>query len=57
MERNINVWLPLSRPTLGTGLTTQVCGLTVNRTSDPLVCRPAPNPLTYTSQGKTLYLN
>ena len=29
----------------------QACALTGNRTSDPLFCRPAPNPLSHTSQG------
>ena len=38
--RNINVWLPLAHPLLGTWLTTQACALTGNQTSDPLVCRP-----------------
>ena len=50
-EWNIDVWLPLLRPQLGTWSTTQACALAGNRTSDPLVHRPAPNPLSYTSQG------
>ena len=50
-ERNINVWLPLVCPLLGTWPATQACALTGNRTSDPLVRRPAFNPLTDTSQG------
>ena len=29
-ERNINVWLPLAHPQLGTWPTTQVCALTGN---------------------------
>ena len=37
-ERDINVWLPLSRPLLGTWPETQECALTGNRTSDLLVC-------------------
>ena len=42
-----------SRATLlGTWPTTQACALTGNRTSDPLVRRPALNPLSHTSQGK-----
>ena len=49
--RNINVCLPLAHPLLGTWLTTQACALTGNQTSDPLVCRPALNPLSFTSQG------
>ena len=48
---NINVWLPLARPLLGTWPTTQACALTGNQTCDPMVCRPALNPLSHTSQG------
>ena len=36
-ERNINVWLPLIRPLLGTWPATQACVLTGNPTSDPLL--------------------
>ena len=36
-ERNINVWLPLMCPLLGTWPTTQACAPTGNRTGDPLV--------------------
>ena len=50
-ERNINVWLPLVYSKLGTWPTTKACALTGNRTSDPLVHRPALNPLSHTSQG------
>ena len=50
-ERNINVWLPLSCPLLGTWPTTQTCAQTGNQTGNPLVCRPALNPLSHTSQG------
>ena len=39
---------------LGTWSTTQACALTGNQTSDPLVHRPALNPLTHTSQGSIL---
>ena len=50
-ERNTSVWLPLARPLLGTGPTTQACALTGrNQTSNPLVCSPTLNPLSYTSQ-------
>ena len=52
-ERNINVWLPLPHPKPETWPTTQACVLTGNRTSDPLVHRPALNPLSHTSQGKS----
>ena len=55
-ERNINVWLLLSRPLLGTWPVTQACALTGNRTSDPLICRLALNPLSHTSQGIFLYV-
>ena len=50
-ERNINVWLPLSCPLLGTWPATQSCALTGNRINDLLVCRPAISPLSHTSQG------
>ena len=54
-ERNINVWLPLTCPLLGTGPTTQACALTGNRVGDPLVRRPALNPLSPTSRGGEEY--
>ena len=47
-ERNFSVWLPLTHPQLGTWPTTQVCALTGNRTSDPLV-QPGLSPLSHTS--------
>ena len=50
-ERNIDVWLPLMCPQLGTWTTTQACVLTGYRTSNPLVRRSVLNPLSYTSQG------
>ena len=50
-ERNINVWLPLVCPQLGTWPTTHACALSGNGTGDPLVCRPALKPLSHTSQG------
>ena len=56
-ERNINVWLPLARPLLGTWLATQACALTGNPTGSPLVDRPALNPLSYTSQGSWYFLS
>ena len=40
-----------STPPLGTWPTTLVHALTGNRTGNPLVCRPALNPLKHTSQG------
>ena len=48
-ERNINVWLLLVCPLLGTWPGNQACALTGNRTSDPLVCRLVLNLLSYTS--------
>ena len=51
-ERNINMWLPLVRPLLGTWPGTQACDLTGNLTSHRLVHhRPALNPLSHTGQG------
>ena len=50
-EGNISVWLPLMCPPLGTWPTTPACAPTGNRTGDPLVRRPALNPLSHTSQG------
>ena len=50
-EWNINVWLPLTHPLLGTWPATQACALTGNQTGDALVHRPALNPLSHTSQG------
>ena len=49
-ERNINVWLPLACPPLRTW-PTQAYVLAGNRTGNPLVRRPALNPLRHTSQG------
>ena len=51
-ERNFNVWLPLARPLLGTWPATQASALTGNRTSSPLVSRPALNSLSHTSRFK-----
>ena len=49
-EKNINVWLSLASPLLGTWPATQACALTGTQTSNPLVLRPALNPLSYTIQ-------
>ena len=46
-----SVWLPLQHPILETCPATQAYALTGNRTSDPLVCSPALNPLSHLSQG------
>ena len=50
-ERNMNVWLHLVHPLLGTRPTTQAHALTGNRTDDAFVHRPALSPLSHTSQG------
>ena len=55
-ERNINVWLPLTCPQLGTQPATQACALTGNWTGNPSVCSPALNPLSHTSQGQIAFL-
>ena len=52
-ERNINAWLPLLHPLLGTWPTTQARALTGNQTSNLSFRRPALNPLSHTSQGAT----
>ena len=50
-ERNIEVWVPLARPQLGTWPTAEACALTGNQTGDPLDHGPALSPLSHTSQG------
>ena len=50
-ERNINMWLPLVHPLLGTGPATQACALTGNWTNNPLLHSLVFNPLSHTSQG------
>ena len=50
-QRSISMWLPLMCSQLRTSPATQACALTGNRTGDPLVHKPALNPLSYTSQG------
>ena len=49
-ERNINMWLLLAHPSLGTWPATETCAPTGNQTK-PLVCRLALNPVSHTSQG------
>ena len=51
-EQNSNVWLAYAHPLLGTWPTTQACALTENWTVNPLVRRPALNPLSHTSYGE-----
>ena len=53
-ERNINMWLPLTRPLLGTWLAAQACVLPGNGTGNPLVPRPVLNPLRYSSQRRVM---
>ena len=55
-ERNINVLLSLTHPQLGTWPATQACALTGNWPGDPLVHRPALNPLIHTSQSRSWVL-
>ena len=51
---NINVWLPLECPLLGTWPTTQSCALTENGTGYPLVHRLVLSPLSHTNQADIL---
>ena len=51
---NINAWLPLVYSQLGSWPTTQACAQTGNWTDNPLIHRPGLNPLSQTSQGKSL---
>ena len=50
------MWLPPVHPLLGTWPAIQACALTGNRTGDPLVRRPVLNPLSHTSQGRSISL-
>ena len=50
-ERNTSVWLLLKHPPPGTQPTTQACAPTGNWTGGPLVCSPALDPLSHSSQG------
>ena len=54
--RNINAWLPLMHPPLGTWPVTQACALTGNRTGDLSIGRPVFNPLNHISQGTLSFL-
>ena len=51
-ERNINVWLPLERLPLETWPAPQAGAPNGNPPSNPLVQRPALNPLSHTRQGQ-----
>ena len=46
--------LPLELPLLDTWPATQACALSGNGAGDPLVPRPALNPLSYTNHGRIL---
>ena len=52
-ERNIKQ-LPPTHPQLGTWPTSQAFSLSGNQTSELLVCRMTPNPLSHTTQGINL---
>ena len=54
-ERNINVWLCLVSPPLGTWHATQTYALTGNRTSDPLVHRLALNSLNTPGRVESIF--
>ena len=47
--------LPFAHPQLGDLGCNQACALTGNQTCDLLVCRPALNPLSHTSQGTVFF--
>ena len=53
-ERTIHIWLPLRHLLLRTWPATQACALMGNWTGDPLIHKPALNPLSHTSQGRTM---
>ena len=53
-ERNINVWLPLTWPPLGTWPATQAYAWEFNH--QPFGSKPVLNPLSYTSQGLITFL-
>ena len=55
-RERINVWLPVTRPQLGTWPATQACVLTGNRTGDLWFHRPALNPLSHTIQGSRVFI-
>ena len=52
-KRNMDVWLPLTAPTRDLACN-PACARIGNRTSDPLVHRPALNPVSHTSQGRSM---
>ena len=50
-ERNINVWLPLAHPPLGTWPTAQACALDWESNRRPFNSQASTQPLSHTSQG------
>ena len=46
------MWLLLALPVMGNWPATQACALPGNGTGNPLVLRPMPNPLSYSSQAE-----
>lgn len=54
-ERNMN-GLPLDHPQWGTWPVTKTCALSGDQTSDPSVHRPALNPFSHTTHGRTMIL-
>ena len=50
-ERNINVWLPLTRPLLGTWPATQACALDWESNQQPFGSQPVLNQLSCNSKG------
>ena len=51
-ERNINVWLPLMCPLLGTWPTTQSCALDWESNQQPFDSQANTQPLSHTRQGR-----
>ena len=49
------MWLPLTRPLLGTWPATRAHALTGNQTRDPLIHGPVLNPLSHTSQDSNIF--
>ena len=55
-DRNVDGWLPLMHPLLGTWSATQACALTENRTNDPLLYRMALSLLSHTAKAFSILL-
>ena len=52
-ERNIDVWLPLTWPPLGTWPATQACAVTGNQTGNPLV--PSPRSIHWATPARAFF--